>query len=120
MGFSRDGPRADAQVPVLRGGLHRFVHRRRRISHNGAMDSDPYAGVLPVLAGISRFPTLAWKDKARGESGPFCVLIHANRCHALWQTGSNCFNRFSLSSIDIQINAPKMAGKSVSNMLDPA
>ena len=50
----------DAQVPAMRGGVYRAVHRRRRFRLNRPMDPNFDAGVLFDVAGLSCRQTLAW------------------------------------------------------------
>ena len=59
MALPRHAPGVDAQMPDVRGGLCRVVHRRRHYRLNRPMDPNSDAGVLFDVAGISCRQTLA-------------------------------------------------------------
>ena len=59
MAVPHDSTGVDAQMPAVRGGLRRVVHRHRHFRLNRPMDPNSNAGVLFDLAGISCRQTLA-------------------------------------------------------------
>ena len=59
MALPRHAPAANAQMPALRRGLRRFVHRHWHYRLHGEMDSAFNAGVLFDLAFISCRPIRA-------------------------------------------------------------
>ena len=71
MALPRRPPGVDAQMPAVRGGLCRLVHRHRRFRLNCSMDPNSNAGALFDLADVSCCQILAQaRSRAFFESNP--------------------------------------------------
>lgn len=75
MALPGHAPGIDAQMPALRGGLRRLLHRRRRFRLNRPMDPNSNAGVLSDVAGISCDPILAQARQVARMCGVFRIMI---------------------------------------------
>ena len=77
MADPRHPPGVDSQMPAVRGGLHRVVHRHRCYRLNRPMDPSSNAGVLSDVAGVPCRQALARAFQDARVSRWFLIVIGA-------------------------------------------
>src|SRR5438445_12491877 len=76
MAVPRHLPGVDAQMPTMRGGVFRLVHRYRHYRLNRPMDPHSDAGVLLDRAGVSCCQTLARAIEDVADVIPGTTKLH--------------------------------------------